>query len=142
MRKFLESERSTVSGTRAADQRIVDNLHKQGKYEFITVENLRSFGDFMDDFRDNALEQQYGSEAAVLLFNATERLNVPESEVLAKYKDWLKSKELKDRLAMEDEEGYIWASEWEELTKKAEAQAAAQRQEEEKKKKKKRKGSK
>lgn len=58
---FVKSSTSTVTGLKQQRNRTIETLHERG-YTFINKDNLRQFGDFMDDMRQRQLAGSYDSD--------------------------------------------------------------------------------
>lgn len=82
--KFLQSKRSTVSGTREIEGRIVRSLQAAG-YD-IEKKDLKSFGQFMDYARDRRDSRCYGSGTIAKTFDQAKKQGISRSELQKHYR--------------------------------------------------------
>lgn len=82
--KFLQSKRSTVSGTREIESRTARSLQAAG-YD-IEKKDLKSFGQFMDYARDRRDSRRYGSGTVAKTFDQAKKQGISRSELQKHYK--------------------------------------------------------
>lgn len=82
--KFLQSKRSTVSGTREIESRTARSLQAAG-YD-IEKKDLKSFGQFMDYARDRRDSRRYGSGTVAKAFDQAQKQGISRSELQKHYK--------------------------------------------------------
>ena len=82
--KFLQSKRSTVSGTREIESRTARSLQAAG-YD-IEKKDLKSFGQFMDYARDRRDSRRYGSGTVAKTFDQAQKQGISRSELQKHYK--------------------------------------------------------
>ena len=82
--KFLQSKRSTVSGTREIEGRTARSLQAAG-YD-IEKKDLKSFGQFMDYARDRRDSRRYGSGTVAKTFDQAKKQGISRSELQKHYR--------------------------------------------------------
>lgn len=82
--KFLQSKRSTVSGTREIEGRTARSLQAAG-YD-IEKKDLKSFGQFMDYARDRRDSRRYGSGTIAKTFDQAKKQGISRSELQKHYR--------------------------------------------------------
>lgn len=90
--RFINAETSSVSGLRHQRAKTIEALRDMG-YTFVNRKNYWKFGEFMDYYRTSKLNQIYDSEAALTVFQMTERFNIPERELLRNFESYLSKAE-------------------------------------------------
>ena len=76
LNKFTQSESSTIKGYKESRQKTIDSFNENG-YEWVNDDNLDDLLEFLDDFKEGAESQQYGSDDALLMFEQADRLEIP-----------------------------------------------------------------
>ena len=85
--RFLQSKRSTVSGTREIENKTVRSLQAAG-YD-ISRKDLKSFGQFMDYARDRRDSRRYGSGTIAKAFDQAKKQKISRSELQKHYKFYM-----------------------------------------------------
>lgn len=89
--QFLSARSSTVSGQRGIERDTVGTLQAKG-YDFITTDNIRQFGEFMDWYRSRYNQKKGGiSEAIAQMFNwaADPTQNIPSEKLKRHFLSWM-----------------------------------------------------
>lgn len=81
--RFLQSKRSTVSGTREIESRTARSLQAAG-YD-IKKKDLKSFGQFMDYARDRKKGRGFASDTAVRTFEKAAKQKISSEELMKHY---------------------------------------------------------
>ena len=90
--RFINAETSSVSGLRQQRAKTIEALRDKG-YTFVNKNNYWQFGEFMDYYKTSKLNQIYDSEAALTVFQMTERFNIPERELSRNFETYLSKAE-------------------------------------------------
>lgn len=90
--RFINAETSSVSGLREQRRKTIEALRDKG-YTFVNKKNYWQFGEFMDYYKTSKLNQIYDSEAALNVFQMTERFNIPERELSRNFETYLSKAE-------------------------------------------------
>lgn len=90
--RFINAKTSSVSGLRQQRAKAIEALRDKG-YTFVNRKNYWQFGEFMDYYKTSKLNQIYDSEAALTVFQMTERFNIPERELLRNFETYLSKAE-------------------------------------------------
>lgn len=72
---FLESPLSTVSGQRERESHIISKLEESGIH--VSRETLKSFGDFMEEWRQQTKDSEYSSDQMAKLFDIAQEKRIP-----------------------------------------------------------------
>lgn len=75
LNKFTQSESSTIKGYKETRQKTIDTFKENG-YEWVNDDNLDDLLEFLDDFKEGAESQQYGSDDAMMVFEQANRLGI------------------------------------------------------------------
>lgn len=89
--RFLSARSSTVSGQRGIERDTVGSLQAKG-YDFITTDNIRQFGEFMDWYRSRYNQKKGGiSEAVAQMFNwaADPEQNISPDKLKRHFLTWM-----------------------------------------------------
>lgn len=86
--KFLQSKRSTVSGTREIENRTVRSLQAAG-YD-IKKKDLKSFGQFMDYARDRKKGRGFASDTAIRTFEKASKQKISSEDLMKHYQYYTK----------------------------------------------------
>lgn len=86
--KFLQSKRSTVSGTREIESRTARSLQAAG-YD-IKKKDLKAFGQFMDYARDRKKGRRFASDTAVRTFEKAAKQKISPEELMKHYQYYTK----------------------------------------------------
>lgn len=84
--RFVGSSQSIVTGIKAREQKILETLKESG-YTFVNKSNLKDFGDFMEQYRDQLLDMEYDSGDAAELYSIVEKHKLDPDKV-AKDFEW------------------------------------------------------
>lgn len=85
---FLESPRSSVTGLDKIRRKSLDTLHEHG-YKFVTKENFRKFGRFMEWAREHAQAYMYDSDRVANTFNEfSVKRNLSQQEIETAFRAW------------------------------------------------------
>lgn len=104
--KFIAAKTGSVSGIRAQRAKAVKTFQEHG-YDFITNENIGTFGEFMEAFKSKkGKTRTYGSYEAVELWEFTQEQNIDPERVKRKFAQWLQQrKELEEYVARQHTAG-------------------------------------
>lgn len=90
VRHFLESPLTTVAGRRELEARTIKTLRSHG-YKFVTKDNIKQFGEFMDAARMKAGGKLLSSDRVAELYDQSERKAIPDDELLRDFEYWIKN---------------------------------------------------
>lgn len=90
--RFVLSKMSTVSGRKEVEQKTLSTLHEHG-YTFVTSDNLRAFGDFMEVYRNQKLDMLYDSGDAAELYGLVEKHKIDPEQLKKDFEFWLENLE-------------------------------------------------
>lgn len=93
---FLEMKTSSIGSIRASQRDAIKTLNERG-YGFINKGNIREFGEFMEEARQQKVvsNNRGGSPVIVELYETVKRLQMPPEQVQRRFAYWLsKRKEL------------------------------------------------
>lgn len=96
--RFIMSQSSTVSGQEQQMKKSLKTLHENEGYEFVTKENYLEFGEFMEEYRFQRLDEEYDSGDAAETFNVLEAHRVDPSKVKEDFEFWLSNREILEQL--------------------------------------------
>lgn len=88
VRRFLESSQSSITGRREIEARTIKTLRSHG-YDFITKDNIKQFGEFMDAARIQAGGKLLSSDRVAELYDVAERKGIPPEQLLKDFDYWL-----------------------------------------------------
>lgn len=86
--RFVSSPQSTLSGLRARRTKAIDTLHEHG-FDFVTPENFKKFGEFMEYWRDEKLDSIYDSGDAADAYYIVEKHGIKADAVQKDFEFWL-----------------------------------------------------
>lgn len=86
--RFVGSTQSTVKGIKAREQKILESLKESG-YTFVNESNLKDFGDFMEQYRDQLLDMDYDSGDAAELYRIVEKHGLDPDKVAEDFEFYL-----------------------------------------------------
>lgn len=86
--RFVGSSQSTVKGIKERNKQTLDTLKQHG-YSFVNESNLRDFGDFMEQYRDQLLDMDYDSGDAAELYRIVEKHGLDPDKVAADFEFYL-----------------------------------------------------
>lgn len=87
--RFTTAKTSTITGLKRQRETAIEILHERG-YTFINKNNIRAFGDFMEDLRQRKIASLYDSERLAELFNMAEKKGVDPAKVAERFTDYLR----------------------------------------------------
>lgn len=88
--KFLSRKGSTVKGQREIETNLIESMHERG-LTFINKKNLRQFQKFMEAWRQQHQNRQFGSESIAMLFEDTIRRRLNPEEIQQDFEFWEKN---------------------------------------------------
>ena len=86
--RFVASTQSTVKGIKAREQKTLESLKESG-YTFVNESNLKDFGDFMEQYRDQLLYMDYDSGDAAELYRIVEKHGLDPDKVAEDFEFYL-----------------------------------------------------
>lgn len=86
--RFVSAKTSSVTGFKRTREKQVNAMQAKG-YDFVTSDNIREFGEFMDYFRSRKDAKAYGSDFVALAFNQAQAQNIPPEKVRYHFKFYL-----------------------------------------------------
>lgn len=86
--RFIGSTQSTVKGLKAREQKTLESLRESG-YTFVNESNLKDFGDFMEQYRDQLLDMDYDSGDAAELYRIVEKHRLDPDKVAEDFEFYL-----------------------------------------------------
>ena len=86
--RFVGSSQSTVKGIKAREQKTLQSLKESG-YGFVNESNLKDFGDFMEQYRDQLLDMDYDSGDAAELYRIVEKHGLDPDKVAEDFEWYL-----------------------------------------------------
>ena len=86
--RFVGSSQSTVKGIKAREQKALETLRESG-YTFVNESNLKDFGDFMEQYRDQLLDMDYDSGDAAELYRIVEKHGLDPDKVAEDFEFYL-----------------------------------------------------
>lgn len=86
--RFVGSTQSTVTGIKAREQKTLESLRESG-YTFVNESNLKDFGDFMEQYRDQLLDMDYDSGDAAELYRIVEKHGLDPDKVAEDFEFYL-----------------------------------------------------
>lgn len=86
--RFVGSTQSTVKGLKAREQKTLESLKESG-YTFVNESNLKDFGDFMEQYRDQLLDMDYDSGDAAELYRIVEKHRLDPDKVAEDFEFYL-----------------------------------------------------
>ena len=95
--RFISGQRSTVKGMKESERKALETYHEHG-YDFVTPDNLRSFGEFMGEYRDQMLDMEYDSGEAADAYRIVEKHKVDLEVVKQNFEWFLENAEELDKL--------------------------------------------
>lgn len=87
VRHFLDLQSSTVGGMHKIENKTLKTLHDNGYY-FVTKENLKKFGEFMEYARGIYGGMQYASDRVAELWDVAEQKNIPADKLMKDFEYW------------------------------------------------------
>ena len=96
-RRFLERKKSTVRGYKEVRRKIANTLREIG-YDFITENNVESFGRFMEWFRETHEDTLYDSMRVATVFNSAVGHKMSIEEVKKKFEYYYNNIEDADKI--------------------------------------------
>lgn len=90
--RMLTSVRGSVNDLRKWEREQVERFHELGM-DFITVKNLRQFGEFMEEARAQNMDRIYGSESVQRVYKEAVRKGIDPEQVKDNFAYWLERRE-------------------------------------------------
>ena len=94
---FVKSPGSTVSGLKSRRQKTLEKLHEH-EYSFVNESNLDEYGEFMEEYRNQKLDQEYDSGDAYDTFKVMEKHGIDPKEIKDDFEFWLENKKTAEKL--------------------------------------------
>jgi len=88
--RFVGSSQSTVKGIKERNKKTLEQLEEHG-YDFVNESNLRDFGDFMEQYRDQLLDMDYDSGDAAELYRIVEKHGLDPDKVAEDFEFYLEN---------------------------------------------------
>lgn len=102
---FITSQRSTVSGMKSAINKALETFEEHG-YDFVNKENIDQFGKFMEEYRNQKLDEEYDSGEAADSFRVLEKHHIDPKDVRDDFEYWLENSQTADTIRVfKDEYG-------------------------------------
>lgn len=102
LERFVSAKASTISGMKEIRAKQLETLHKH-EYNFVTEENLSDFGEFMEEFRAQKLDEQYDSGDAADTFYVVQKHGLDPADIEKEFTWWLEN--FKDAKGLRKSEG-------------------------------------
>lgn len=94
---FVKSPGSTVSGLKSRRRKTLEKLHEH-EYSFVDESNLDAYGEFMEEYRNQKLDQEYDSGDAYDTFKVMEKHGIDPKEIKDDFEFWLENKKTAESL--------------------------------------------
>lgn len=95
--RFISRKTGTVSGMETQMKKALKTLH-ENQYNFVTRENYLDFGEFMEEYRFQKLDEQYDSGDAAETYNLLEQHRIDPTKVKEDFEFWLANKAILEDL--------------------------------------------
>lgn len=93
---FLNLQLSTVSGQHKFEEKALKKLHENG-YDFVTKDNLKDFGNFMEWVRSSFTGLLYGSSRVADLYGELIAKGISTKELADDFRKWKNDRNKTDR---------------------------------------------
>lgn len=90
LQRFVSAKGSTISGIKEIRAKQLETLHKH-EYTFVIEENLSDFGEFMEEFRAQKLDEQYDSGDAADTFYMVQKHGLDPADIEKEFTWWLEN---------------------------------------------------
>ena len=90
LQRFVSAKASTITGIKEIRAKQLETLHKH-EYNFVTEENLSEFGEFMEEFRAQKLDEQYDSGDAADTFYMVQKHGLDPIDIEKEFTFWLEN---------------------------------------------------
>lgn len=90
--KFIGAESSSIRGQQRIRKKTIEKLHAAG-YDFINKDNLKAFGDFMEDMRSRSGGHLVDSDRVAEVFGVARELGVDSKSLERDFDFWLANKD-------------------------------------------------
>lgn len=100
--RFIAAKTGTVTGIRAQRNKAAQTMQERG-YN-IAPEDMKAFGQFMDEWRTQKLNRAYGSQEVVDLFTFIEEHETVPGVITENFREWLADRKKLKELAQWGEE--------------------------------------
>ena len=104
LQRFVTAERSSVSGLNRIRKESIETLHEHD-YTFVTPENYKAFGKFMEEYRFQKQDEIYDSGDAADSYYITEVHKIPPEQLFKDFDFWLKRENIDLALSMKPSRG-------------------------------------
>ena len=95
--RFISRKTGSVSGMEAQMKKALKTLH-ENQYNFVTRENYLDFGEFMEEYRFQKLDEQYDSGDAAETYNLLEQHRIDPTKVKEDFEFWLANRKILEDL--------------------------------------------
>jgi len=95
--RFVTAERGSVSGLERERRKAVKTLNERG-YTFVTKENFRRFGEFMEYVRTSNLGRMLDSKRVADFYETTERKGYSNEQMRDAFKSWSRKQRKLDKI--------------------------------------------
>ena len=95
--RFISRKTGTVSGMETQMKKALKTLH-ENQYNFVTRDNYLDFGEFMEEYRFQKLDEQYDSGDAAETYNLLEQHRIDPTKVKEDFEFWLANKAILEDL--------------------------------------------
>ncbi len=97
--RTLSDYRSSVSTLRAQRDQALESLQQSG-YEFVTKENYKDFGEFMQEYREKKLDRFYDSGDAAETYRAIRDKGLTLKAIRRDFDFWIENRDVLDNMTM------------------------------------------
>lgn len=104
LERFVTADRASVSGLNRIRKESIQTLHEHD-YTFVTQENYRSFGKFMEEYRFQKMDELYDSGDAADSYYITEVHKIPPEQLFKDFEFWLQRENIDIALSMKASKG-------------------------------------
>lgn len=120
LQRFVSAKASTITGIKEIRAKQLETLHRHD-YNFVTEENLSEFGEFMEEFRAQKLDEQYDSGDAADTFYMVQKHGLDPMDIEKEFNFWLENH--KEAIGMKKSTGK-YAGSADKLRRRVEAKQA------------------
>lgn len=87
VRHFLDLKTSTVGGQHTWENKVLQKLH-ENEYYFVTHDNLKKFGEFMEYVMETYKGKEYPSDKEAMIWDISETKNIPADILMKDFEYW------------------------------------------------------
>lgn len=91
VQRFLSKKTSSVTGLREVANKTLATLYEHG-YNFVTMDNIDDFGDFMSAVRHTAETMRYDSERVAELYDWANKEKISKDELIKNFEHFMETK--------------------------------------------------